>query len=262
MASRGSRAALFRADLAFGASQQPLDVFAVHEPQQQGHDGRQHGELRGGVPPQENRRDDAGGQCRERRVARGEGAGEPGQAEHDRGRKEQAEHDADIDGDALAALEVQPDREEVAEKGGEPGDHRRCRSRTSSISSRARVSTSSGNMPAVSEGLPIRAMTDTIEAPATAPVRTPPIFVVSVFTSAALVFMVQPMVAKLVLPLLGGSPAVWNTSMAFFQIALLIGYGYAHFLQKISSVRRQITVHITALAIAGLTLFPLSISGL
>ncbi len=105
-------------------------------------------------------------------------------------------------------------------------------------------------------------MTDTIEAAPASPVRTPPLFVVAVFTSAALVFMVQPMVAKLVLPLLGGAPSVWNTSMAFFQIALLAGYGYAHLLQKIPQVRRQITVHISALAVAGLTLFPLSISGL
>ncbi len=105
-------------------------------------------------------------------------------------------------------------------------------------------------------------MTDTIETAPAAAVRTPPLFVVAVFTSAALVFMVQPMVAKLVLPLLGGSPAVWNTSMAFFQIALLIGYGYAHFLQKIPQVRRQIAVHIGALVVAGLTLFPLSISTL
>ena len=105
-------------------------------------------------------------------------------------------------------------------------------------------------------------MTDTIETAPAPAVRTPPLFVVSVFTSAALVFMVQPMVAKLVLPLLGGSPAVWNTSMAFFQIALLVGYGYAHFLQKIPRVRQQITVHIAALVVAGLTLFPLSISKL
>ncbi len=94
-----------------------------------------------------------------------------------------------------------------------------------------------------------------------APATTPPLFVIAVFTSAALVFMVQPMVAKLVLPMLGGSPAVWNTSMAFFQTALLVGYGYAHFLQTISSVRRQIVVHIAALALAGL-LLPLRISGL
>ena len=104
-------------------------------------------------------------------------------------------------------------------------------------------------------------MTD-IPAGESAPAaRTPPLFVVTVFTSAALVFMVQPMVAKLVLPMLGGSPAVWNTSMAFFQTALLVGYGYAHYLQKIASVRRQIVVHVAALAVAGL-LLPLRISGL
>ncbi len=105
-------------------------------------------------------------------------------------------------------------------------------------------------------------MTDTIDGQASLATRTPPLFVVAVFTSAALVFMVQPMVAKLVLPLLGGSPAVWNTSMAFFQIALLAGYGYAHILQKLPSVRRQITVHIAALALAGLTILPLRISSL
>ncbi len=96
---------------------------------------------------------------------------------------------------------------------------------------------------------------------AAAAVRTPPLFVIAVFTSAALVFMVQPMVAKLVLPLLGGSPAVWNTSMAFFQFALLVGYGYAHFLQTLPTVRRQIIVHIAALVIAAFVL-PLRISGL
>ena len=70
--------------------------------------------------------------------------------------------------------------------------------------------------------------------------RAPPaLFVLTVFTSAALVFLVQPMVAKLVLPLLGGSPSVWNTSMAFFQIALLAGYFYAHLLQRLRSVRAQ-----------------------
>lgn len=105
-------------------------------------------------------------------------------------------------------------------------------------------------------------MTDVIDAQKPDATPTPPIFVVAVFTSAALVFMVQPMVAKLVLPLLGGSPAVWNTSMAFFQIALLAGYGYAHLLQKLPSVRRQIALHIAALAIAGLTIFPLRISTL
>ncbi|MDP1630402.1 MAG: fused MFS/spermidine synthase [Caulobacter sp.] len=102
-------------------------------------------------------------------------------------------------------------------------------------------------------------MTDTTAGPSTA--ATPPLFVVAVFTSAALVFMVQPMIARLVLPSLGGAPAVWNTSMAFFQLALLVGYGYAHLLQRVRTVRRQIVIHLAVLAIAGLTLAPLSISG-
>src|SRR5579872_6871332 len=87
------------------------------------------------------------------------------------------------------------------------------------------------------------------------------LFAVTVFVSAALVFMVEPMVAKLVLPLLGGSAAVWNTSLAFFQIALLAGYAYAHALQRLASVRAQIALHLVVLAAAGLTL-PLKVTGL
>jgi SAM-dependent methyltransferase len=92
---------------------------------------------------------------------------------------------------------------------------------------------------------------------------TPPqaLFAVTVFASATLVFLVQPMVAKLVLPLLGGSPSVWNTSMAFFQIALLVGYGYAHLLQRIASVRRQAWVHGVALIVAAAAL-PLRVNEL
>jgi SAM-dependent methyltransferase len=87
------------------------------------------------------------------------------------------------------------------------------------------------------------------------------LFAVTVFSSATLVFLVQPMVAKLVLPLLGGSPSVWNTSMAFFQIALLVGYGYAHLLQRIASVRRQAWVHGAALILAAIAL-PLRVNEL
>jgi SAM-dependent methyltransferase len=87
------------------------------------------------------------------------------------------------------------------------------------------------------------------------------LFAVTVFSSAALVFLVQPMVAKLVLPLLGGSPSVWNTSMAFFQLALLAGYAYAHALQRIGSVRMQALVHCGALVVAAFTL-PLRVNGI
>ncbi|MDP1912694.1 fused MFS/spermidine synthase [Brevundimonas sp.] len=90
---------------------------------------------------------------------------------------------------------------------------------------------------------------------------TPILFAVAIFTSAALVFVVQPMVTKLVLPMLGGSPAVWNTAMVFFQTALLAGYGYAHLLQKVGSIKTQVGIHLGLLLLAALFL-PLSVNGL
>ena len=89
---------------------------------------------------------------------------------------------------------------------------------------------------------------------------TPILFAVAIFTSAALVFVVQPMVTKLVLPMLGGSPSVWNTAMVFFQTALLAGYAYAHLLQRLTSMRTQMAVHLVLLLLAALFL-PLHING-
>ncbi len=89
----------------------------------------------------------------------------------------------------------------------------------------------------------------------------PALFAIAVFSSAALVFMVEPMVARLVLPALGGSAAVWNTSMAFFQAALLAGYAYAHGLQRFGSVRTQTLIHGGVLIAAALVL-PLKITTL
>ena len=86
------------------------------------------------------------------------------------------------------------------------------------------------------------------------PSVSPVLFGVTVFASASLVFTVQPMAAKLLLPLLGGTPGVWNTSMAFFQTALLAGYAYAHLLQRLGDVRRQVLVHGAALVFAALFL--------
>lgn len=57
-------------------------------------------------------------------------------------------------------------------------------------------------------------------------------FAVTLFVSAALLFLVQPMVGKMILPSLGGTPAVWNTCMVFFQMVLLVGYGYTHTLSN------------------------------
>ncbi len=80
------------------------------------------------------------------------------------------------------------------------------------------------------------------------------LFVVTVFASAVLVFLVEPMMARLLLPLLGGSAAVWNTSLAFFQLALLAGYVYAHLLQKLARVGAQIAIHMGVLLVAALSL--------
>jgi SAM-dependent methyltransferase len=88
----------------------------------------------------------------------------------------------------------------------------------------------------------------------TARAPAPALFAATVFASAALVFLVEPMVARLVLPELGGGPSVWNTSLAFFQAALLAGYGYAHLLQRLPSVRAQASVHLLALVAAGAVL--------
>ncbi len=96
-------------------------------------------------------------------------------------------------------------------------------------------------------------MTDTaLQRPGDWPARS--LHVAAAFFSAALVFLVEPMIAQLLLPRLGGSPSVWNTSLAFFQIALLLGYAYAHLLQRIASLRRQMLAHVFVLALAALTL--------
>jgi hypothetical protein len=87
------------------------------------------------------------------------------------------------------------------------------------------------------------------------------LFPAAVFLSAALVFLIEPLLGKLLLPALGGSPAIWNTSLAFFQAALLAGYGYAHLLQKIGAVRRQMGLHLLALA-AGALCLPVRVTDL
>lgn len=103
-------------------------------------------------------------------------------------------------------------------------------------------------------------MTAIPASPQAAP-AAPALFAATTFASAGLVFLVQPMVAKLVLPLLGGSPSVWSTSMVFFQAALLAGYGYAHLLQRLPTLRLQAWVHCAALALAAVSL-PLQVSGM
>ncbi|MBI4001260.1 MAG: fused MFS/spermidine synthase [Nitrospira defluvii] len=85
------------------------------------------------------------------------------------------------------------------------------------------------------------------------------LFAVSLFLSAFLLFLVQPMIAKMVLPLLGGTPAVWNTCMLFFQVMLLAGYGYVHALTSRFSICRQVSVHLMLLC-APLLLLPIGVA--
>lgn len=83
-------------------------------------------------------------------------------------------------------------------------------------------------------------------------------YTAAIFVSALLLFSVQPLFTKMVLPRLGGSPAVWSVAMVFFQSLLLAGYAYAHLLMKLNSRTVPVVVHLALLAVALLAL-PLSI---
>lgn len=85
-----------------------------------------------------------------------------------------------------------------------------------------------------------------------------PLFALTIFLAAFLLFLVQPMAARLILPLLGGSPAVWNTAMVFFQFLLLGGYLYAHLLSRLASLRTQLIVHAVVL-LAGAAMLPIAL---
>jgi len=69
-------------------------------------------------------------------------------------------------------------------------------------------------------------------------------FASTLFMSAALLFFLEPMFAKMVLPYLGGSPAVWNTCVVFFQATMLVGSIYAHVLNKSLRLEAQVVLHV------------------
>ena len=81
----------------------------------------------------------------------------------------------------------------------------------------------------------------------------------AIFVSAALLFAVQPMFTKMVLPRLGGAPSVWSVAMVFFQAALLAGYGYAHLLTRFLPGRASVVIHLLVMIAACLAL-PLHIA--
>lgn len=86
------------------------------------------------------------------------------------------------------------------------------------------------------------------------------LFVATILTGSFLLFLVQPMVARMALPRLGGAPAVWNSAMLVYQALLLAGYFYAHRLSKMS-LAQQARVHLVLLVVAALTL-PVSLANL
>src|SRR5580658_9338912 len=85
------------------------------------------------------------------------------------------------------------------------------------------------------------------------------VYTAAIFVSALLLFSVQPLFTKMVLPRLGGSPAVWSVAMVFFQSLLLAGYVYAHLLMRIKSRVIPILVHLVLLIVAFAAL-PLAIA--
>src|ERR1700759_1478091 len=77
---------------------------------------------------------------------------------------------------------------------------------------------------------------------------------VTIFLSAFLLFEVQPLIAKIILPWFGGSAAVWSAAMLFFQLVLLAGYAYAHLSIRFLKARGQMILHASLLAVSCLLL--------
>ena len=85
------------------------------------------------------------------------------------------------------------------------------------------------------------------------------VYALTLFLSALLLFLVQPLIGKLIVPLLGGLPAVWNTCLVFFQAMLLAGYAYAHYSGNWLGERRQAAVHLAVLLLPAVVL-PLGVA--
>ncbi|MDO8353006.1 MAG: class I SAM-dependent methyltransferase, partial [Aestuariivirga sp.] len=87
----------------------------------------------------------------------------------------------------------------------------------------------------------------------------PAVFTMAIFTSAFLLFAIQPMFTKMILPQLGGSPGVWSVAMVFFQAVLLLGYLYAHLSTRYLPPRTAIYMHLGLLLVTFIAL-PISIA--
>src|SRR5258708_12511150 len=82
------------------------------------------------------------------------------------------------------------------------------------------------------------------------------LYAVTIFLSAFLLFQIQPLIAKIILPWFGGSAAVWSASLLFFQLVLLAGYAYAHLSIRFLKARGQMILH-TALLAGSCLLLPI-----
>jgi hypothetical protein len=84
------------------------------------------------------------------------------------------------------------------------------------------------------------------------------LFTLTILLSALLLFFVQPLYTRMILPQIGGAPAVWTTAMLFFQAVLLLGYVYAHFISRFLLPRLQLGLHVSLLVLA-LLFLPLAV---
>jgi hypothetical protein len=83
------------------------------------------------------------------------------------------------------------------------------------------------------------------------------VYAVTLFVSAFILFLVQPLIGKMILPKLGGTPQVWNTCMVFFQMVLLAGYAYTHVISTNLKLRQQLLLHLVMLGLPLIVLFAL-----
>src|SRR5215831_2695813 len=81
------------------------------------------------------------------------------------------------------------------------------------------------------------------------------LYAITILVSAFLLFQVQPIIAKIILPWFGGSAAVWTVCLLFFQVVLLMGYLYAHWLHRHFRPRMQVVIHVLLL-LASLAVLP------
>src|ERR1700676_4209891 len=87
-----------------------------------------------------------------------------------------------------------------------------------------------------------------------------PLYAITLFVSAFILFLVQPIIGKMILPKLGGTPQVWNTCMVFFQMVLLAGYAYTHTISTFLKLRQQILLHVVMLVVPLAVLFLLPVN--